>query len=104
MTLDWDRKPWAATLVQTRRAGYTDHNFDLPSGFAPRQVAPYLIWDAQVAYSGVADLTLVLGVRNVFDRDPPASNQVASFQVGYDPSYADPRGRAWYLRANYRWR
>ena len=103
LTFDWDRKPWAATLGQTWRAGYTDHNAG-PLAATPRRVGPYQTWDAQLAYSGVADLTLAVGVRNLFDRAPPFSNQTVDFQVGYDPTYADPRGRVWYLRANHRFR
>ena len=40
LTLDWERKPWAATLVQTWRAGYTDDNFNLLGGDAPREMRP----------------------------------------------------------------
>jgi iron complex outermembrane receptor protein len=40
-------------------------------------------------------------VRNVFDQDPPFSNQGATFQVGYDPRFTDPTGRAYYARATY---
>jgi iron complex outermembrane receptor protein len=39
-------------------------------------------------------------VRNLFDRDPPYSNQVSSFQQGYDTRYADATGRVFYARAN----
>ncbi len=39
----------------------------------------------------------------MFDRDPPYTNAggQTSFQVGYEPLYADPRGRFVYLTANY---
>ena len=36
-------------------------------------------------------------VRNLFDRDPPYVNTNAAFQSGYDPQYADPRGRFVYF-------
>jgi hypothetical protein len=32
------------------------------------------------------------------DRAPPFSNQPFSRQVGFDPVYADPRGRTLYTR------
>ena len=44
---------------------------------------------------------ITAGVRNLFDRDPPTTNQNQSFQVGYDPTYADPRGRFCYLSLRY---
>ena len=53
-------------------------------------------------YNGYRNLTLTLGVRNLFDKDPPYTNAggQTSFQGGYDPVYADPRGRFMYARAN----
>jgi iron complex outermembrane receptor protein len=102
LTLGWHRGSWNATLSQTWRAGYVD---DSPGAAGePHRVAPYRIWDAQVAFNGVPDLTVTLGVKNLLDSDPPLSNQRNSFQVGYDPGYADPRGRFGYARVNYRWK
>jgi iron complex outermembrane receptor protein len=102
LTLGWERGPWNATLVQTWRAGYLDENLDV--NHEPRRVGPYRVWDAQLGYTGVADWTLVLGLKNLLNSDPQFSNQRSFFQVGYDPSYADPRGRVWYVRASFRWR
>jgi iron complex outermembrane recepter protein len=102
LTLGWERAGWNATVVQTWRGGYVDA-FPGADG-AERRVAAYNLWDAQLGYRGMAGWTLTAGVKNLFDRDPPFSNQDGSFQQGYDPSYADPRGRVWYARAGYRWR
>jgi len=40
-------------------------------------------------------LKFTLGVKDVFDKDPPYTNVggQAQFQTGYDATYADPRGR-----------
>ena len=35
------------------------------------------------------------------DRDPPASDQGQTFQVGYDPRYTDAHGRTLYLGLKY---
>jgi iron complex outermembrane receptor protein len=40
-------------------------------------------------------------VQNLLDRKPPYSRQGDYFQVGYDPTYADPRGRTFVLGARY---
>lgn len=45
--------------------------------------------------------TLAFGIRNLFDRDPPFTNQGDRFQVGYDPNYGDPRGRTFHARVSY---
>jgi len=102
LTLGWDRGPSKATLSQSWRAGYVDDNPDAAG--QPHRVAPYRIWDAQVTFNGVPDLSVTLGVKNLLNRDPPFSNHRNFFQVGYDPSYADPRGRFMYARVSYRWK
>jgi iron complex outermembrane receptor protein len=94
--LDWESGPWTATLAQTFQNGYVDAN-PLPDE-SLRRVGSYSVWDVQASYAGVRNLTLTLGVHNLFDRDPPFSN--ASLN-GYDPAYADPRGRTYYARVRY---
>jgi len=64
-------------------------------------VGSYSIWDLQARYRGIANLSLALGVRNLFDRAPPLTNQGGTFQVGIDPTYGDPRGRTWYTALRY---
>ncbi|MCP5286135.1 MAG: TonB-dependent receptor [Burkholderiaceae bacterium] len=44
---------------------------------------------------------MTAGVNNLFDREPPYSNQGDVFQANYDPRFASPVGRAYYLRASY---
>ncbi len=57
------------------------------------------IYDLNVAYTGVKNLRLALGVKNLFDKNPPIcvpmSNQ---FQAGYDilRCRTDPRARMIY--------
>jgi len=55
----------------------------------------------RLAYPGFPRWTLSAGIRNLFDRDPPFSNQTQSFQVGYDPTYADPHGRLYWAGVRY---
>ena len=62
------------------------------------------LYDANIAFTGVKNLRLGLGVRNLFDKNPPgvfspASNQ---FQAGYDITQYDPRGRFVYVTAGYK--
>ena len=39
---------------------------------------------------------------NLFDEEPPFSNQAYFFLAGYDPTYSDPRGRSYYLGVDYK--
>jgi iron complex outermembrane receptor protein len=96
LALDWERGPWTSTLAQTFQLGYTDAH-PLPDDTL-RRVGSYSVWDAQVGFSGVRNLKVTVGVKNLFDRDPPFSNGGLH---GYDPAYADPRGRTYYARLTY---
>jgi iron complex outermembrane receptor protein len=103
-TLDWEYGRWGATLAQTYQSGYVDANVDRtgrPLAVAPRSVSSYEVWDLQGRYGGFQSTTIALGVKNVMDRAPPFSNQTFTRQIGYDPKYADPRGRIFYARLTY---
>jgi len=96
-TINWNSGAWSATLAQNFILGYADEARDN----APRRVGSYETYDLQGTWQGWKGLGLTLGVRNLFDRDPPESRQTKSFQVGYDPRYYDPRGRTYYLSLRY---
>jgi iron complex outermembrane receptor protein len=104
LSLDWDAGPWGATLSQRFQSGYEDVNSFPPRLLPtpePRRVSSYDVWDMQLRYLGLTNASITLGIRNLWDRDPPASNQPFTSQAGYDPTYADPRGRAYYARLVY---
>jgi iron complex outermembrane receptor protein len=102
LSFDYDLGPWSATLQQTFYSHYRDQNPN-PDGSA-RRVKAYQLWDLSGSYAWSKALRLRGGVRNLFDTNPPRSNQIYSFLAGYDPNYTDPRGRSLYLSANYSFR
>jgi iron complex outermembrane receptor protein len=59
------------------------------------------LWDLQGSYTGFKNLTLTLGVKNLWDANPPFTNSLLTFQSGYDPSYYDPRARFLYGSVRY---
>lgn len=91
----WSMGDWSALFAQRFKTGYTDQD-------GVNKVASYALHDLAVTWTGVKNLTLTAGVNNVFDRDPPLSGQVTTFQRGYDPRFTDPLGRSIMLRANYK--
>jgi iron complex outermembrane recepter protein len=107
-TVTWTYGPVALTFAQQFQKKYYDlpGTFEDPTdpAFVPRRVGSYEIYHLQGAYTGVRNLTLTLGARNIFDKDPPYTNAggQTSFQAGYDPLYVDPRGRFIYGRIEYR--
>lgn len=101
---------WAFTAQYNWQSGGTDLCGNLlqddfgncPPGSLPK-FGSYETMDAQVAYTGIKNLNLTFGVRNLFDKKPPYVNGAGgAFQSGYDPTYVDPRGQYVYLQATYK--
>ena len=97
--LGWSRGPWAAQLNIRHKSGYTDQNAVDP-GFE-NDVKAYTLVDLSGTWTGVKNLGVTLGVKNVFDTKPPFSNQGTVFQKGYDPRFADAVGRVFLIRGAY---
>jgi iron complex outermembrane receptor protein len=94
--------PWDATLQQNFQKSYDDVGANLaPAGTPLRTVGVYETYDIQGAYNGIRNLRLQLGVKNIFDKDPPYTNEGGQFAAGYDITYADVRGR--FVYGAFRW-
>jgi iron complex outermembrane recepter protein len=101
--LTWTYGPWTATLANTYQSSYIDYNCTNPFGDCDqfRRVGSMSLWDLQGSYTGLKNWNFTLGVKNLADTNPPVTNQAQTFQVGYDPSYYDPRGRFVYGSITY---
>jgi len=108
LTLDWSRGDYAAALSNSYTAGYDDQNSAIDTNSATvvgaNRVKAYSLWDLSGAWAVSPALKLRAGIKNLLDTAPPYSNQAYFFLSGYDPSYTDPRGRSFYLAANYRFK
>jgi iron complex outermembrane receptor protein len=106
---------WTGRLSQLFRSGYMDY---VPPGianglflpFAPDynpKVDEYIVYNASLTYRYNNDLTIVAGIKNLLAEDPP-------FSISYDtntgagsswePRVADPRGRAFTLSVEYKFK
>ncbi|MGS0754662.1 TonB-dependent receptor [Roseateles sp. GG27B] len=94
-SLDWDTSVWAANVRYFRQSGYKDYD-------EVSNVPYYDLWSLQGQYKGIKNTTLTIGVLNLLDKKPPTTVQEDYFQVGFDPTYADVKGRSFYVRANYK--
>ncbi|MFY1663367.1 TonB-dependent receptor [Pseudomonas sp. Pseu.R1] len=95
LTATWNLGPARASLTNQFTTGYNDYD---PS---TNHVASYSVWDIAAGYTFDKALDIDVGVKNMFDRNPPFTNQAYNFQSGYDPRYADPLGRTLFARATY---
>jgi len=93
--------PWAVTATQNYYSRYENGRRQIDG--ERHFTGPEEIYDLQFAYTGIKNLRLALGVRNIFDTDPPIYVPVSNqFQAGYDVSLYDPRARFVYGSINYK--
>ena len=95
LTFSYANGPWSGHLVNKYKAGYEDQT-------PPNQVGDYSTWDLFGTWTGLKGLTITAGIRNLFDQDPPFTNQDTTFQRGYDPRFTDPLGCTFLVRASYK--
>ena len=101
-TAAYELGSWGLSLTQNFQKRYHDSASSVTDQF--RYVNAYDTVDGQLYFSGVQNLKLTFGVRNMFNAAPPYANYAASannFIGGYDVSYGDPLQRFVYLRAQY---
>jgi iron complex outermembrane receptor protein len=96
----WASGPWTVTLGNNYSSGYSDEITNADGSI--RNVAAWSTWDLYTRWTGVKNLALVAGITNLFNNTPPTTNQVETFQVGFDPSVVSPLGRVYYLTAQYK--
>ena len=105
--VSYERGPWSGTVGQQFTAGYKD---ELPYGPLPVNYSPnvkaYVIYNLSTSYSGLRNTVITAGVKNVFNTDPPFTAHNYDFVggAGWDPRVADPRGRAYTLNVNYKFK
>ena len=105
---------WEHSFGMNYRSGYTDQPYSADDcvyytiatgncAAGALKIPEYMTFDMRTQWKPTKNLTLALGVKNVFDETPPFSLRVngAGHQLGYDPRYASPYGRTY--QANVNW-
>jgi iron complex outermembrane receptor protein len=93
LQVNWSAGEWAVNVANRYKSGYYDQDPSL-------KVKQYSLVDVSVTWTPVKYLTLAAGVKNLFDTEPPYSNQAVTFQSNYDPRFTDPLGRTFTFRVN----
>ena len=102
--ISWRDDVWTVSLSQIFRNGYA--NQALPGSaarpdFNPR-VKDYIIYNFSVGARVGENYTLTMGVRNLFDKDPPFAityDSNTGSGSSWEPRVADPRGRSFTVEA-----
>jgi iron complex outermembrane receptor protein len=101
LNFNWGMGPWGLTFTQN----YTDGYQDGPDLNGNAHFVPTLsIYDIQGRYEMKFmknnTLKLAVGVKNVFDKNPPLYISATNFfQYGFDPTLYDPLARLFYAKA-----
>ena len=90
---------WGAGVNNRFMSTYIDQNVDAAGN--PRTVGSDSTWDIYGSYKPIMPLTVLVGIRNVFNRNPPFSNQLGNWGAGYNPVYSDPTLRTFYVNLKY---
>jgi iron complex outermembrane receptor protein len=106
LNLDWAYEQLNLTLGHTYFASYRDQNIPglADPGWNDRDVEAYSLWDLTGSYAFTKNLKLRAGVINLLDTPPPFTNQSRYFQVTWDPTYGDPRGRSIFVNLQYKFK
>lgn len=110
-SVGYSRGNWSVLVNNLYRNSYVDAV--LPGVAAGRvvppdwsaRVKPYSIYGLSLTYRGIKNITVIAGVKNIFNEDPPFS---ATYDTNtgagssWEPRIADPRGRSFTLRVDYK--
>jgi iron complex outermembrane receptor protein len=111
LSLTYTQGVWGASVSNIYRSGYADfvlpgvaNGTVLPADWNPR-VKPYSIYNISGSYTGIKNVALTVGVKNLFDTKPPFS---ATYDTNtgagssWEPRVADPRLRSFTFLVDYK--
>ena len=97
LLFDWERGPWNSSLFANYIHSYYQAN-GTAFGGATDYVDAWVTWNWSIRYRGFKNWELTFGVNNLFDEDPPFSDDETQ---GYDFTTHNPVGRFYYGRVKY---
>jgi iron complex outermembrane receptor protein len=103
LRLDWSSPggSWGGGLSNRFYSSYID---EYPDGNGnQRIVGSQSTWDAYATYKPITNLTVLFGVQNLFNTDPPFTNASQNnFAAGYSALFSNPIMRDFYLNLTYK--
>jgi iron complex outermembrane recepter protein len=102
LRVDWTSPGhmWGAGLSNRFYSRYVDE-FPNAAGVVPN-VGSYSLFDGYVSVKPIEKLTVLFGIKNILDRNPPFTNAPEdTFAAGYNSLEADPLLRNFYINLKY---
>ena len=103
LRVDWTSSSgmWGGGLSNRFYSTYID---EFPDGAGNvRTVGSYSLFDAYVSVKPIEKLSVVFGIKNLLDRNPPFTNAYQNnFAAGYNSLNADPLMRNFYVNLKYK--
>ena len=106
LRVDWTSPQglWGAGISNRFYSSYIDEFGTGPTNSGPqRTVGSQSTWDAYTSYKPLRGLTVLFGIRNLLNTNPPFTNSAqGNFAAGYNSLYSNPIGRDFYLNLDYK--
>ncbi len=107
----YNQGDWTGIVSQRFSSGYKDYMLPgvangtiVPTNWNP-EVASYTLYNLSVGYTGIKNLGLTAGIKNLFNTDPPFSAAYdgnTGAGSSWEPRVADPRGRSFTFMVDYK--
>ena len=105
LRVDWTSTDsrWGGGLSNRFYSSYIDEFDTGPTNEGPqRTVSSYSTWEAYGSYKPLKGLTVLAGIQNLLNKDPPFTNASQNnFAAGYDALFTNPVGRDFYINLKY---
>jgi iron complex outermembrane recepter protein len=105
LRIDWTspESQWGGGVSDRFYSGYIDEFGTGADNSGPqRMVGSYSVWQGYASYKPLKGLTVLVGIQNLFNTNPPFTNASQNnFAAGYDALFANPIGRDFYVNLKY---
>ena len=109
LSANYVKGDWSHMLTQVYRDSYDD---EVPPGVQSGEIYPenwstvvesYNVFHYSVSYSGLDNMNLRFGIKNLFNTEPPFTAHQNDYSpgAGFDPRVADPRMRSYTFQVDY---
>ena len=102
LRVDWSSPQgmWSGGVGNRFYSSYIDQYQIGPNSNMNQIVGSYSVFDGYVSVKPMKQLTVLFGIKNLFDKNPPYTNALqGNFAGGYNVFVVDPTQRSFYLNA-----